>query len=710
MKVRALFCAGCFFAVFLAFLQHDAVAYVGPGAGFAVISSFLVLLLTGMVAFLTLLIWPFRAVWLFARRRALSSNRKVRRVVVLGLDGMDPGLANRFMKEGVLQNFSSLKAQGVFRPLRTTAPSISPVAWSTFATGVNPGKHRIFDFYTRDLRTYLPVLSSVEISTKKRESRLGPFKFTHRKPTVRFLRKSTSFWKVLGGRGVFCSIIRVPITFPPEEFYGTCLSAMCTPDIRGTQGTFSYLTTEKGYEKKDDFAEGVGVPITLNGDKFIVDLEGPSLQVNGRPKALTIRLQGRIKADKDEVELTAGKERFCLRCGEYSPWIKLAFSSGPRGRVTGIARFMLFATKPELRIYVSPINIDPERPALPISHPLIYSMSLSRLYGPFATLGLAEDTWGLNERVLDEGSFLRQAYDIYEERRRHFLEELKKNKNGLVVGVFDTTDRIQHMFMRYLDPEHPANRDKDILEHREAIRNLYVKMDELLGEVMNALGKDDVLMVISDHGFSQFKWGINLNSWLWREGYLVLKDGAEPGGIWFKGIDWSKTRAYGYGLTGIFLNVIGREAQGIVEPGKPRAALQDELKHKLLSLMDPVTGRNPIRRVLLSKETLTGPYVNDAPELIVGYRRGFRASWNSAVGRITDEIFEENTRSWSGDHSIDPALVPGVLFSNLMCKEKSPALMDLAPTILSLFGLPKEPYHDGQILNMERRNGTGAAH
>jgi predicted AlkP superfamily phosphohydrolase/phosphomutase len=256
------------------------------------------------------------------------------------------------------------------------------------------------------------------------------------------------------------------------------------------------------------------------------------------------------------------------------------------------------------------------------------------------------------------------------------------------------------MFFRYLDPQHPANEDKDTDQFKDAIKILYQKMDSLLGEVLEALQKNDLLMVISDHGFKQFKWGINLNSWLWREGYLALKNHASPGGLWFSDVDWTRTKAFAYGLAGIFLNVKGRERYGCVEPGKERIALQKELKEKLKTLADAKNDRLPIKGVYLAQEVLKGPYVNDAPDLIVGFARGYRASWNSAVGKITKDVIEENTKSWSGDHCIDPNLIPGVFFSNWKMEEKSPALTDMAPTILSLFGAEKQKFHDGRVLSL----------
>ncbi len=678
----------------------SAEAYIGPGAGFAVVSSFFILFFTGVVAFLTILIWPFRTFLLFLKRRKLAGRRRVGRVVVVGLDGLDPDLAEQFMADGLLPEFQKLADQGAFRRLRTTHPAISPVAWSTFATGVNPGKHRIFDFYTRDPKNYSPVLSSVRVSTNKTFKKIGPIKIPYTKTTSEFLRKSVSFWKPLGTRGIFSSVLRVPISFPPEKFYGACLSAMCTPDLRGTQGAFTLFTAEKEHGKGDEALEGQIIPIEMKEGRFSAEIPGPALEIKGSKTPLTTPMEGEVDETAGELVINVGEERLRLKPGVYSPWVTLEFKSGRRKKVSGIVRFLASHISDEPRIYMTPINIDPEKPSLPVSHPYSYCVSLAKLNGPFSTLGLSEDTWALNERIIDEEAFLNQAYDIFEERKCHLFDALKKNKDGFVTMVFDATDRVQHMFFRYLDEDHPANRDKDTEKFKDAIQVLYRKMDDLLGETRKALREDDLLMVISDHGFKSFKWGVNLNTWLWREGYLTLKDDASPGSLWFADVDWAGTRAYAYGLAGIFLNIKGRERDGRVRRGKERVVLQKAIREKLTALVDEENGRSPVRNVYLSQEVLKGPYVNDAPDLMVGYDADYRVSWNSAVGKISEKIIEENTKSWSGDHSIDPELAPGVFFSNWKMEEPNPTLADMAPTILRLYGVEKQKYHDGRVLSL----------
>lgn len=680
-------------------------AYIGPGAGFALVSSFFILIIAGVLALFTILTLPIRTTYLFFRRRKIYKNIKAKRVIVLGFDGMDPRLCEKFFAEGKLPNLRRLKESGSFDRLQTTTPAISPVAWSTFATGVNPGKHNIFDFFTRNPKTYSPVLSSAIINTSRQIKSFGPFKFSTVKNTVKLLRKSTSMWKILGNHKIFSTVLRVPITFPPEKFYGACLSAMCAPDLRGTQGSFTLFTTRNQPElhEKGPKTKGTIVLLTQSDNTLSGEIPGPDMPQGNKMVPLTTRITGTICKEDSTIVISINGEKYVLQKGAYSPWIALSFKAGFNKYISGIAKFLLVSTIPEIQIYMTPINIDPEKPTMPISSPNYYSICLAKLHGPFATLGLAEDTWALNEGVIDEQAFLDQAYSICEERELAFMDNLKKSKEGLQVCVFDTTDRIQHMFFRYLDPTHPANEGKDSTLHKNAIEDVYERSDKLVGEVVNQLNKDDLLFVISDHGFDHFKWGVNLNTWLWQEGYLVLNEGTQPGADWFADVDWHKTTAYAFGLAGIFINTKGREKHGPINQGKEKLALIDELRQKLEALHDPVNNICPVNRVIVSHENLSGPYVKDGPDIFPGFIGGYRVSWNSAVGKITDEVIEPNTKRWSGDHCLDPNLVPGVIFSNWKLNEgDTPALMDLAPTILDNFGIPKPKFQDGQVLIMNK--------
>lgn len=682
-----------------------ALAYIGPGAGFALVGSFLAIFFAFLTAIVSLLIWPFRFVIRYVRRRKARERSDVKRVIVLGFDGLDPHLADQWIAEGRLPNLAKLAQQGSFSRLQTTYPSISPVAWSSFMTGVDPSRHNIFDFLSRDLRTYKPQLSSSQVGGATRTVRIGEWVIPIGKPTVMNLRKSRAFWTILGEHGVSSNVLRVPLTFPPEKFAGLLLSAMCVPDLRGTQGSFTYYTTDPaeagGTAEAPETTGGERRLVTIRDNIIEAQLPGPANSM--RSDEPQIQLPFSMKLEGDSAVLQIAGQRFRLKEKEYSPWVRLSFKVAPGIKAHGIARFYITRLGPNFGLYVTPINIDPGQPALPISWPTVYSVYLSKLIGEFATLGLAEDTWALNERVIDEEAFLKQTLDHHEEREKMFLNALRKSSEGVIACVFDGTDRLQHMFFRYLDESHPANRGKDTVKYKHAIREMYERADELVGRVMAQLGPKEALLVMSDHGFQTFRRGVNLNTWLMQQGLLFLKDDAKVSGDWFENVDWSRTQAYAFGLAGLYVNQKGREAQGIVAPGEETEALKRRIAGDLAGLRDEEAGDVAINEAFDStKIHSSGPYRNNGPDLIVGYNRGYRASWEGAVGRVTETVMTDNTKSWSGDHCVDPRLVPGVLFSNWRVTQGQPAISDLAPTILRLFGVDVPDHMTGKPLDLER--------
>ena len=349
-------------------------------------------------------------------------------------------------------------------------------------------------------------------------------------------------------------------------------------------------------------------------------------------------------------------------------------------------------------MYVTPLNIDPEKPALPISQPFIYAVYLAKLLGRFITLGEANDTWALNEGALDEEAFLELTYANHAEWEAMLENALAKTPRGVVAIVFETTDSIQHMFFRYLDKAHPALKAAPAKMSAAVIEDLYKRMDGLVGRVASRLGEKGVLFVMSDHGFKSFRRGVNLNSWLLQNGYLTLAPGRSSSGEWFKDVDWPRTKAYALGLGGLYLNLKGREAQGAVAPGDEARALKAELGRKLTALRDGPNGPPAITRVYDRDAIYAGPYRDNAPDLIIGYNEGYRASWEGVTGIVNDIVIGDNGKAWSGDHCIDPALVPGVLFSNLKLERTDPSIMDVAPTVLEMFGIAPPAHMDGRGL------------
>ena len=500
-------------------------AYLGPGAGFTIVSTFFVLFAAFASAFLVLLTWPIRWILKLVFRPKLKGKGRAKRVVIVGLDGQDPELTEQWMNEGLLPNFSRLREKGAFARLGTTLPAESPVAWSSFQTGCNPGKHRIYDFLVPNRKSLMPELSSAQVASPARTLNLGKYLIPLGKPMIEAGRKSQSFWSILGKFGIFSTVIRVPITFPPEKFNGVLLSAMNVPDVKGSQGTYYYFTSDA--EEKKSLVSGqlcylqpidTGVKGELPGPENTLLKDGGELTI---PFTMT-----RMGDGTDSVRLQLPDSTIELKRNVYTPWVNLSYRAAAGFTVRGICRFLLLEESPHLRLYITPIQIDPENPALPISHPVSYSIYLAKQQGPFATLGVAEDTSGLNEGIIGEEPFLQQCQEIHRERESMFFDALERTRKGAVVCVFDITDRVQHMFFRFQRDRQWGAAIQDS-RYEYVIRDLYIQMDGLVGRVMDTLDNESALMVLSDHGFKPFRRAVELNRWLQQNGYLTTRADSE---------------------------------------------------------------------------------------------------------------------------------------------------------------------------------------
>ena len=429
-------------------------AYIGPGAGIALVGSFLAVLGAILSAMVVIVTWPIRRVFYAMRGSRARLKAQTKRVVIVGLDGLEPTLTEKYLAEGLLPNLAKLKEQGGYQRMGTTWPPLSPVAWSSFATGSNPGKHNIFDFISRDPKSYQPTMSSVRIREPKRTLKLGKYVIPLSKPEITGLRRSKPFWTVLGESRIFSAVLRVPITFPPDKFSGVQLAAMCVPDLLGTQGTFSYYA-EVGDEgaTHDSDAGGQRIIVKRVGNDIHSYLKGPANSLLAGQPELRIPFVIVPRRGKKPATMRIGGESVALPIDDYTPWIKVAFSAAPGFKVHGICKFYLKQFDAGFEMYCTSIQIDPDKPVMPISYPTVYSSYLARQHGAFATLGLAEDTWSLSEGLMNEDAFLQQAYDIHDERETMFFDSLKKVRHGMVICVFDGPDRIQHMFWRFLDQE-----------------------------------------------------------------------------------------------------------------------------------------------------------------------------------------------------------------------------------------------------------------
>ncbi len=601
---------------------------------------------------------------------------------------MDPQLLRQFMQEGKMPNFAKLAAQGSFRELATSIPPQSPVAWSNLITGMDAGGHGIFDFIHRDPKTLQLYFSTSRVEGPKHALHIGSWVIPLGAGTAEQLRKGKAFWEILDDHGIPNTIFRIPANFPPVPAKGQTLSGMGTPDLKGTYGTFSFYT--------DDPTAAAGaveggqiIPVQVENSKVTANLVGPdnTFRKNSPPALEPFSVA--VDPLESVAKISVQDHEFVLREGEWSDWVPIEFQLIPFfGNVKGMCRFFLKQAHPRFQLYVSPINIDPANPALPISTPTRYSRMLTDEVGEFYTQGIAEDTKALSAAVLDDNEYLQQAKTVLAEHRRIFDAEFPKFHQGVFFFYFSSLDLNSHMMWRLMDPKHPEYDASRAAQNGSAIADFYQQIDQVLGEVLPKLDDETTLLVLSDHGFAPYNRSFNLNTWLLKNGYIRLKDGSEPDSNEpLANVVWSATRAYGLGLNGLYLNLRGRERDGNVQPGAEADALIHELKTKLLDEKDPQTGLPVITRMDIAAEVYRGPYAHSGPDLLVGYNRGYRAGWKTILGAFPPDVLEDNTNPWSGDHCMDSTLVPGVLLSNRKITLSAPALTDIAPTILSEFGI-----------------------
>jgi predicted AlkP superfamily phosphohydrolase/phosphomutase len=654
--------------------------------------------------------------------------RFAQKLVILGFDGMDPDLAERWIKDGRLPNLAKLRERGGLHRLETTHSPESPTAWASFATGVNAGKHNIYDFLVRDTRTYLPDLAMV-----KREPPRFLFNYIPiARPRLTSTRGGTSFWVTAGRAGVRSSILTVPVTFPPEDVpNGELLAGLPLPDIRGTMGTFYYFATDLSrYEEGDTEFGGILRRVVFDQRVAQAELVGPPNPIV-RQEQRAIAESTRPDAEKQAAlaELAPGADvrvpftitwnheartanidiqgqTIHLAERQWSRWVELEFRVNLLVRLRGMAQMFLIKAGTELQLYVSPINWHPASPPAPMSSPPRFAADLFERLGPYRTLGWPEATWALNEDRLDEQTFLDDLEKVFDDRAQAILSRVDAKQWDLLVGVIETTDRVQHMMWRLIDPDHPMYDAEQARLHGNAILQVYQRADRFVGDVVSRLPPDAPLLVVSDHGFHSFRWSVNLNTWLVQHGYMALR-GQRPGekklddlfggGTFWENVDWSRTQAYAMGLGQIYVNLSGREGQGIVQPGADYDALIARLGTDLRAFRDPQTNAPVVRNVYRRADIYDGPYFEEAADLQVGLEAGYRTSWQTALGGAPPALIEPNMRKWSGDHgSYDYQTTAGILVSSVPVTSDVTRIIDIAPTVLKYFGLAIPPDVDGK--------------
>ena len=683
-------------ALYLVLATSVAEAYIGPGAGISFLQGLWVALVGIVLSLAAIVLLPFKLlfrnfgeikaallivglgflVWLAYEYKPQAVPEEVSgRTIVLGFDGMDPQLALGWMQEGLMPNFTRLAESGGFQTLATTNPAQSPVAWSSFATGTGPGEHGVFDFLRRSTDSYLPDFSISETEPTKYTVDMFGLKIPTDGGEIINRRIGEPFWMTAENTGLNAVVLRVPVTYPPDPIHHM-LSGMGVPDLLGTQGTYSIFTTERLETTENrrirrvipDRQGLVETALIGPDDPFA---EGQALlqpfSVEPAPRGVQIGING---------------ESFGLKEGQWSDWVRVDFDILGPLRTSGMLRFLLLQSYPVLKLYVSPIHIDPYDPAIPISSPPEFAAELADEIGLYHTIGMPEETWSLNEDQISDEDYLAMIRTTWAEREAMWYSALEAHNTELAVAVFVQTDRVSHMFYRGLDKEHPLYSQTGE-KARGAIQWIYQEADRVLGETLKRMDQEDHLVVLSDHGFAPFRKAVHLNRWLAEAGYLVFKPGEQGADALFSGVDWAQTRAYALGLNGVFINQKGREPKGSVSVFETET-LKAKIIEQLVDATDPETGDSLIRQVFDREDIYPGLANAEAPDLVIGYEKNYRASWQTTLGGAPQGLVEANHQKWSGDHCIDPSLVPGVLFTSFPLSSDVNNIQDVPDLILNL--------------------------
>jgi predicted AlkP superfamily phosphohydrolase/phosphomutase len=687
------------------------------------------------------------------------------RVIVLGFDGADHALVEKGIAEGRLPNLAALAAKGGFTGLTPTIPAQTPVSWSTFSTGLSPGRTMIFDFLKRNPKTYRPEFAIAEegkknfllgkgnrigipavlgllafvvvaglwkILLRRRERGFGTpalvaalvagALFTFMGISLSSLlpseipwpinnRRGTPFWEEAGRKGIASVVMHVPVTFPAVDYdHGRLISGLGVTDVRGRVGTPSYYTSDPFFAPKNKNEFSVEL-VRLESNKGTIETEvfGPYNKLFKEPAVIKTPMTLTLAADGGSLTVAPkGSPSVTLKPGEWSPWVVFTFPFNSIVKMTGIGRFHLVSASPEIKLYLSPIHFNPADlpPSVKITAPGGLAKKLADRYGLYKTMGWQIDTWSMSEETIDEKTFLEDVDQTIEPFRKMMNDFLDDQDVRLFVQIYEFPDRVAHCFWRFLDPQHPAYDAVKAAKWAPAVDRTYAQMDAIVGDAMKKIREGDILIVLSDHGFATWRRSVNYNTWLVENGYMTLtgSEGKQADlemlfgqGEFWPNVDWSKTKAYAMGLGDIYINLKGREGKGSVSPGAEYEAVREEIKRKLVTLVDPKTGTRAVSRIFTREEAYGSFDADVIPDLFVTNTAGTRIGWQGSLGVVTKEMFEDNTQIWSGDHcSLDPALVPGILFANRpLPKGRLPGIADVPATIYNVLGVTPPAKLDG---------------
>ena len=675
--------------------------YIDPGTGGVVFGSLgpFIAIATGfLLAFLAifrrylqlliLILWKFK--WLvlifllllstsiyFFLNLSQKNNMHFKKILIVGIDGLDPDICRELIKKNKMPNLKALIENGTLKDLQIINPAQSPVSWSCLACGVNPGKHGIFDFIHRNPKTYLPKLSICSPSANGGTALGNDL-------------KAVPFWKYTSKAGIPTTIIRWPVSFPPERINGELLGGLGVPDVCGLLNSYRFFTTHPGKWKENKNLQKV----ILNGKTFSGKIPGPKKALG---KNAEIEFTGEILPDNSSLSFQIQGSNVIVKEGEFSSFIDITYKVGLLKKIKAIST--IYVSKiPEnpddaLEFYFSSPEIDPRKPALQFTYPEKFSKTLSDKIGTYHTLGIAEDINAAKVGHLPLKAFFEQCKSVDAERMKMLNYELDKFKSGVLAVVFDTSDRWQHLGWR------GSELSSDKKDCGKIVKEYYEKYaDKIFGRIREAIDKNTAVLVFSDHGFTSFERAFNMNTWLVENGYMILKgELSEKDSALFKKVDWSRTKAYCLGFCDIYINIKGREGKGIVDE-KAALKIKNEIIERLKKYIDPKTKIAPIHEVYDANQIYFGEYQKDGPDLVVGFKPGYRMGWQTAIGGLADKICETEKSEWKGDHLVDASFVSGTFYANFPLISKQPKTTDIAPTILDLCGINVPSNMDGVSL------------
>jgi predicted AlkP superfamily phosphohydrolase/phosphomutase len=555
-------------------------------------------------------------------------------ILILGFDAFDPERFERLSGEGKLPNLTRYADLGGYAPLEVAAPPQTEVSWTSIATGLDPGGHGIFDFVHRDPATYTPYVSLLPVQRKLFGTQfVPPF-------------KTRTIFEEVAQDGFPATALWWPATFParPDALTRT-IPGLGTPDIQGRVGVGTLFSTDTDLSKPKTPVKALA---RKGQDRYTGSLSGPVIRKRKGVQESAIDLELDL-CDDDSAYLMIGKQKIALTVAKWSPVLELSFRVGRFMSVRALTRVILTQVHPDIMLYTLPLQVHPLHTPWHYATPRPFVKQTWNECGPFLTLGWPQDTTALEEGCITDQQFLNLCESIMDARWAVLRFHLQRFREGMLASIFDSMDRVQHMFWR---------------DRPDIVDEWYVKLDALVGEAVRVLAEpapgETKLFVLSDHGFSDFDYKVHLNRWLIDNGHLVVSEESEYGSL--SDIDWSQSQAYAVGLNSLYLNLAGREGKGRVSPDR-RGPVLDQIREGLSQWHGP-DGRRVVRRTWLAEEAFAGPFTPNAPDLVIGYSPGYRASADTGLGKWDRGSLERNHDHWGADHCIDPQAVPGVLVTN----------------------------------------------